>query len=132
MVRKIKLHAIGNDGNFNYYILDKKQEAAKVLFNLFFDVLNIDWSLYERNNKPTSNKGINIEKFKDHNINLFSSGKKNNVRANIFFGDKKMFLVILCSQKLRLKFNEELGKVSIMPEYKHKKDVKKIKSKKSK
>ena len=55
------------------------------------------------------NKERNIEKYRDfHQIAGISTKKS---RVGIFYGNKRLFLVIHCSQKLRLKFNKELFKV---------------------
>ena len=115
MVKKLKLRAIGNYGNFNFYIFDKKQDVAEVLSKIFKNVLGIFWRFneeYKDKKEKWRTKKINIEKHKDFHEKV-CSGKRN--RIDIFYGDKKMFIVIYSNEELRLKFNEELGKISFMP-----------------
>ncbi len=110
MKNKIKLHAIGNEGNFNYYIFDKKKVVVETLSKILTKILDLKINLYN----PDNNKKINIEKHKDFHENLGHRIRINS-RSDIFYGDKKMFITIHCSQKLRLKFNEELFKIVKMP-----------------
>jgi len=126
-MEKIKLYSIGNDNTLNHYILDKKQEVIDELFKIFYEVFNIKFQYY----RPyTNKKGKRITKKINFNKIKYShetEGKiiKNEVRVDIFYGNKKLFVTIFCSQKLRLKFNEALFKVSVMSKYKHPKNVKK-------
>lgn len=60
-----------------------------------------------------------FEKKKDIHKSIFGRGQEE--RLDIFYGDKKMFITIYCSQKKRLKFNEELFKIAEMPKSKIKK-----------
>ena len=114
-MKKIKLYGVGNEEDFNYYEFDKMQRVAEKIATIVKKIFNINWEFYEGyENKKGDwiNKKINIEKFKDLHDNF---GGKNS-RIDIFYGDKKMFIIIHCSKKDRLKFNEELFKISIMPE----------------
>ncbi len=124
MVKKIKLHSIGNQENFNFYIFDKKKEV----FNILNDILNkIDAKFYDydQNNENINMEKISMEKMKDVHWSTTAIGRKS--RVDIYFGDKKMFLVINCPQDTRLKFNEELFKIAEMP---GSKKIKKTKHKK--
>ena len=105
---KIKLHGLGNNGNFNFYIFDKKRRVYFHLEKIFRDIFKVHLEFYDENNKK-----INIEKYRDHHMSGFASnlGKP---RIDIFYGDRKMFITILCSPQLRLKFNKELFKISEM------------------
>ena len=111
---KIKLYAIENDGSFNRYEFDKKQEVADKIVKLFKDIFGIYWNFYEeyqtKKGKWNTRK-TNIEKIKDSHESLRDGGS----RIDVFYGDKSMFITIICSQENRLKFNEELFKISIMP-----------------
>lgn len=115
MVKKITLHAIGNDGNFNYYIFDKKQEVMEILARFFNEIFDAYWELEEtytsKKNKPKLKK-INIEKYKDKH---WGERCKSDTRIDVYFGDKKMFVTIHCPEKLRLKFNESLGALVKIP-----------------
>lgn len=113
---KIVLHAIGNNGNFNYYIFDKKHKVAIELSNLFSKIFDLYWDFHENyvtKSGVYKQKKINIEKYKDEHESLSSSNGLN--RIDIFYGSDKMFVAVNCQSKLRLKFNEELFKISKMP-----------------
>ncbi len=107
---KIILHSIGNDEKVNYYIFDKKQIVADYLSILFHDIFGIYWEFDELNDNGKSRK-ISIEKRKDVHEGLTCGS---DTRVDVFYGDKKMFISIHCNQKLRLRFNEELEKISVM------------------
>jgi hypothetical protein len=112
---KIKLYGIGNDGDFNFYIFDKKQEVADRLCIILKNIFRVYWELdYIKTNKKGKSfaKTVKIKNNKDYCETLGSS-------VHIFYGDKKMFLTINCSQKERLKFNEELFKFAEMPKPKN-------------
>ncbi len=115
-MKKLKLFAIGNEENFNYYIFEKKKGVLETLAKVFSKVFNLELMLYDidnmENGKCKSRKR-NIKNIKDYHESLGSiSGKS---RIDIFYGSKKIFVSIYCSEKLRLKFNEELAKISFMP-----------------
>jgi len=121
---KIKLYEIGNDGNFNWYAFDKKQQVAEYLSMILNKLFHTYWGFqeeYQNKKKKWITRIINIEKYKDYHQTVDSNKK---IRVDIFYSDKKMFLTINCSQEDRLKFNEELFKIAEMPK------LKKIKSKK--
>jgi len=104
---KIKLYAIGNEENFNYYIFDKKQKVAESLSMILHKVLGV----YLEFNNPENTKKVNIEKYKDYH----ERDRAGKIRVDIFYGDKKMFVTINCSEEDRLRFNEELFKIAEMP-----------------
>ncbi len=116
--KKIVLYGLGNYGKHNFYIFDKKQEVANSLSKMFGKIFNLYWDFYEENYKTGKRKKLNFEKFKDKHESLGNT--KNQSRIGIFYGDKRMFITINCSQKLRLKFNEELTNISKMLEKKKK------------
>jgi len=112
-MKKIKLYAIGNKKDFNYYIFDKTNEVIKILSKLFSEVFKVYFKLfeeYEDKRGKWKSKDINFEKIKDSHRNVSDYDDKG--RIDIFYGDKKIFVTIHCSQKRRLKFNEELAKIS--------------------
>jgi hypothetical protein len=100
--KKIVLHSIGNNENFNFYVFDKKQEVFDILNKIFFMDFDVNWS-YDKK----------IHENVDLHESVTDFGDK--IRIDIFLGDKKMFLTINCSDKLRLKFNESLFKYIEMP-----------------
>jgi hypothetical protein len=114
-MKKIKLVGIGNQDKYNFYIFEKKQEVVEALSKILSEIFQRDIDLYssEHQNKKgkwIAGKKINFERKKDEHINL----DVEEPRIDIFFGDKKFFVSIICSQKLREKFNEELGKITFM------------------
>lgn len=118
-MKKIRLHSIGNDKNFNYYIFDKKEEVISKLSPLFYQIFSLTWDSYD---ESTDKKGKWVKKkrafesYKDKHEALRSVG--NPSRIDIFYGDKKIFVSINCPQKLRLKFNEALFEIASMPKSK--------------
>lgn len=118
--KKIILHEIGNRDNFNYYVFDKKQWVMEILDKILWEIFEIEL-LY-----IPGKKKVNIEKFTDDHHNDY--GKKG--RLDIFYGKNKMYVTIICPEESRLKFNEELGKISIMPKPKKIKKKKFVKFKK--
>ena len=105
--KKINLYSIGNDGTFNHYLFDKKQFVIESLSAILYKISKIN--LLEA--YLLDKKKINIEKYVD--VHESDSGK--GLAIDIFYGNKKMYFTIICSQKLRLKFNEELFKIAKMP-----------------
>jgi len=126
MVKKFKLCAIGNHEKFNYYIFEKKQEVIIAVANLISGLLgSSDLPLfrdYQDKNKKWRMKKINYEKKKDFHEGFLSDKG----RADIYFGDKKIFVTFLCSNRLRLKFNESLEPITYMPKPKKFKENGKI------
>ncbi len=121
MKKKINLYAIGNEGNFSYYLFDKKNEVYLSLERL----LNEIFDFYLEEFVHENNKKTNVEKYNDlHKRSPINTS--NNSRVDIFYGNKKMFVTIHSSLKLRLKFNEKLFKIVNMPK------LVQIKSKKNK
>ena len=113
---KLVLHSIGNEDSFSYYVFDKKQEVARKLSYIFYNAFKADYELeedYDEKKDEVVVMGRNIEKYKDVHENV-SSVHTFGSRIDIFYGDKKMFVTVLCSQKLRVKFNEELLKHFVM------------------
>lgn len=115
-IKKLEIDSIGNDGDFNYYIFDKKQNIIEKLSEIIYEVFNLGLEfdeIYNEKKKIHERKKNWIGHYKDNHMSVYDAGKKS--RIDIFFGDKKMFLTIHCSQDLRLKFNEILFKISFMP-----------------
>ena len=126
-MKKIKLYSIGNEGNFNYYIFDKKEEVIEELGKTLREIFGIYISShesYEDKKGKWKERKINFERRRDfHEVIGYKINNK--PRVDMFYGSKKIFVTIICSQKERLKFNEELEKVSLMPKPK-KLEAKKI------
>jgi len=114
-MKKLKLFGIGNCEDFNYYVIEKSQEAIEKLSKIISATLGKKLDIYHdpEEEKDYKWKKRNFEKIKDvHEVLDFGPDSKNMV--NIFYGDKKIFLTIHCSQKTREKFNKALGKISKM------------------
>ena len=120
MVRKkITLHSIGNQDDFNYYIFDKKQIVVDVLSKIFVIDFDVNW------NEEIYNKKINRKTDLHEDI----SDIYDKIRIDLFYGKSKMYLTLICSESLRLKFNEALFKYATMLKYKFRKNVRKNKNK---
>ena len=119
MKKKLILHSIGNSGNFNFYVFDKKQKVAGILDKILGEILDMEM-LYPLSPKS---KKINVERYYDIHQGDFSK----NGRLNIFYGKNKMFVAIICSEESRLKFNDALFKYFTMPKPKKIKPKRKIK-----
>jgi hypothetical protein len=104
---KIKLYGIGNDEEFNVYTFDKKQKVAEYLSMILGTLFGINWEF-----EDSEFEKINIEGYKDLSQTIAS---RKGFHIHVFYGDKKMFLTINCSEKDRLKFNEVLFKVVEIP-----------------
>jgi hypothetical protein len=115
--KKIKLYSIGNEENFNYYEFDKTNRVIKILSKIFSELFKTDIHIYqgyENKKGKWVDKKINFEKRKDFH-EVISYKIDNKPRIDIFYGNKKMFITINCTDKEKLKFNDALGKSSIMP-----------------
>jgi len=113
-MKKLKLYCIGNSEKFNHYEFDKTTEVMKALSDIlerFFDVFICFHEDKKINIKEGYSGKINFEKYVDRHVVHRGKG----VRADFFYGQNKLFLTILCSQKARTKFNEELMKFFSMP-----------------
>lgn len=109
-MKKIKLYGVGNVGTFNFYIFDKKKEVHKILNKLFWDVFKIEWMEMSGDELDEKKPHFNIER----NSDFFQYiGAKPII--GVFYGKKRMFIVLLCSDVLRLKLNRRLEKIAIMP-----------------
>lgn len=118
-IKKIILHSIGNQDNLNFYVFDKKQNVMEILSKILWEIFEFE-PLY-----IPGKKKVNIEKFTD--IHHSDYGKGMSSRIDIFYGKKKMFVAIHCSEELRLKFNESLFKYAKMPKPKKIKPKRKVK-----
>lgn len=119
-MKKIKLYAIGNDGNFNYYVFEKTEYAQKLLGDVLGNCFKIYWPIIDENydfeKEKLRKKNNSVEKKKDF-LEVLSHYRntKKGVRAEVFLGDKKMYLVIHCSLRDRKKFNEAIDVFTKMP-----------------
>jgi hypothetical protein len=124
MKEKIKLHAVGNDKDFSYYVFNKSKKVHGILRGLFLGAFDIDWPLVEErfadNDKEEILK-VNIEEKKDFHEKIGGLKMGKSARIDVFYGDKKMFVTINCNSELRREFNRKLEKVAEMPEVKEKK-----------
>jgi len=115
-MKKIKLFAIGNHDKFNYYIFEKNQESVEILFKAISEVFGeeFEFPLYDEHQNKKGiwmNRKINFNKVTD----VYEwRGNDDDVRIDIFYGNKKFFVNINCSLELRAEFNDKLEKVSKM------------------
>ena len=114
-MKKFKLHAIGNDSDYNHYEFDKKQEVIEKFAQIFAKILDIDSYLHYETGDKREGKKINFEKYTDKYESDSSSDKK--AKITVIYGKKRIFLIVRCNGGLRLKFNGELFKYFEMPKY---------------
>lgn len=112
MKKKIVMYGIGNDDKLNYYIFEKTQKAFEALIKLFNKNLKINWQILmeEHVGNEIKEKKLLVKNFTD--THQSHRGKS---RLDIFYGKKKMFFTLHCSEKIRDKINEDLGKIATMP-----------------
>lgn len=107
-MKKLVLLGIGNYQNFNYYIFKKDKMLLKTLDGLFKKVF--DMRTHLSYDEIEENK-IDIFKLKDKHHSDIST----KVGINIFYGDKEIYLTIICNNAMRLKFNNTIEKITKMP-----------------
>lgn len=130
MKKKIILYSIGNKNGLNYYTFDKSKEAIWILASLFYK-FGIEIMLREDYDTPKGKwkkRDINFNKRYDM-FESFWSSKHKNFDVLIFYGKKRIFVVLNCSEKLREKFNKELAKITIASKLKKGNKPKSIRSK---
>lgn len=111
-MKKLVLLGIGNYQNFNYYIFKKDRMLLKTLDGLFKKVFDMYTHL---SYNEMDEKKIDIFKLKDkHHSDISGKG----VGITIFYGDKEIYLTIICNNAMRLKFNEAIEKITKMPKLK--------------
>ncbi len=106
-MKKIKLHEIGNEEDFNWYIFDKEQIVFNILNKILLMDFDIDLKLY----REDVGGEINIEKY----VDIHEHEGNNKLRIDLFYGKSKIYFTLICSSDLRLKFNESLFKYANMP-----------------
>jgi len=112
---KIKLLGIGNVGSYNYYIFEKKQEILKFFCNVL-GVLGLEFELYIEDKDYNRTKRLVKKHIDAHEV--VGTMAIHKARADIFYGKDKVFLMVHCSKVLREKFNDKVGKLSVMPKVK--------------
>ncbi len=119
-MKKIKFYGIGNEGNFNYYTFDRSEKTKGVLTKILKSALNVEWTSQEWKKHELIKKDFLSLKDKHELI-----GSREGARIDVFYGEKRMFLVVHCSQTQRASFNSKLLKSFYMPKSKLKKMRKK-------
>lgn len=108
-MRKIRVYGIGNEGTFNYLIVGKDKDffkwLSKLLYNSFgiYDVSTVD---YENKKGKWVTRKKRISDFTD----LHETYEGN---VDVFYGKKKVFIVLNTTFSRRKKFMEELSKISL-------------------
>ncbi len=121
--KKLVLHGIGNFKDFNFYTFDKTKEVHKILFELIEKIFKIRWSLFKTVTDEKGNEKeipVDISKLCDIHEDLCRTKFFKEKIVDIFYGNKKMFLVIHCPTELRKEFNTKLKESFIIPEVKKK------------
>jgi hypothetical protein len=110
---KAILYSIGNRDKYNFYILNKKNEAITPLFNSLSKIFGCGFNEYEDYKTKEGKwdlRKIDYEKLTDEHF----SDTSNESKIDIFLGSKKIFLTIICSLPKRDEFNNELFKFADM------------------
>ena len=124
MTNKLILYGVGNEGTFNHYTFDKIKKVQVVLTKIFKDVLNVDFpSVKEFENEKGEFEciEINVEENKDFHEALGNSKPLGSPRVDIFYGQKRMFVVIHCSLEKRKELHKIIQEKFVMPNIKTKK-----------
>ena len=90
------------------------------MIGIFDKVFNVEFDLFDLEYTHEDKKGNCVRKKRKFNeFTDYYEGDKSvvnsNHRVNIFYGSKKIFVTIHCSEKLRKKFNKKLGEIGEMP-----------------
>lgn len=107
---KIKLCGVGNQGKFNHFIIQKKQESFELLRMIMKPLEIIPYGLdYD---EYTNKKGIpKIRKYKINKmIDKYAKFESKKARVEIFFGKNKIFVSIFTSFKNREKIMDVIQK----------------------
>jgi hypothetical protein len=120
-MKKIKLYSIGNKKDYNYYVFDKKNKVIEIIAKILGAVFQASWPLYSENHDTGKSRKINFENSKEGHSNII--GGNSNAKIDVFYGAKKLTLIIHCNLSLRRKLNEKLGEISHMPKQKIRKTV---------
>jgi hypothetical protein len=124
-MKKMKLLGIGNDGNFNYYIFNKDKKTITLLGKIIKKFFDIQWESKEGYHNKKDEWILVPKKMSELKDNHQQVGSKGEVRVDVFYGDKKMFLIVHCLESQRLSFNNNLLNFFQMPKPKmHKKKIK--------
>ena len=103
MVGKINLYGVGNEKNFNFYIFDKAQKIFEILRKEFKEIFNIEWPKYleYHNEKDEPVQELrNIKNYRDMHEHLEKLKTLNRkVRIDVFYGNKRMFVIVHCDEK---------------------------------
>ena len=121
-MEKIKLYNVGNSGKYCFYTFDKTQKVHKILSEIFHEIFDIHWPTTKTVDETENTKEVptNISKYEDFHetLQLTTNEFDTKKRIDVFYGKKRMFITIHCSQKLRKQFNEKLKEISEFPDIK--------------
>lgn len=106
-MQKLKLYGIGNQGTYNYLIVDFRPDFLKwfdAVVRLAKFPMDIDFEYLAA--KP----GKKMRPLKDTHMSYYDEGKKDGLRIDLFFGKKKVFIVLISTPAERKRFmNAVLG-----------------------
>ncbi len=122
---KAKILGMGNDGIFNYIIVNKNKSLFKWMSKLFRDSLEIEFYEYDeyKNKKGEwTTRKRRMEEFTDKHE---SYGNKK-AEIDIFYGKNKIFIMLRTSLEARKKLMKVLDKISSWKIPKIKNKIKKV------
>ncbi|MBI3622825.1 hypothetical protein HY212_01955 [Candidatus Pacearchaeota archaeon] len=123
-MEKLVLYAIGNSGKFNYFIFKKDKRLLEVLDKIFNKVFERYLQLYGDDIEQL--RGRDVFRLKDMHDPININGRGH--RIDIFYGDKRVYVSVICEDEDRVFINELLEEYAEMPEPKKLKKIKKKKN----
>jgi len=119
LTKKATIFGIGNSGDFNYIIIQKHKGMNAWLSYFLKEAFGEHYptAIYTFEKGKHDYKKRKAENLKDYHETLTRSHKHINKkvkrpRIDIFYGDKTIFITLICNKRKRKKFTEVLEKIS--------------------
>jgi hypothetical protein len=103
-MRKLTLCGIGNTGNYNHIIVRYRPN-----FFIWLDTI-VSAAGFPTDSDMRYYHGITGRQriFTDRHMSYYDEGAKDGIKMDLFFGKKKVFIVLLCNQEKRHMFTKSL------------------------
>ena len=113
-MKKIKICGIGNEGKFNYLILEKNLDFFEILSKILYEAFEIHddsirYNEYVNKKDKFVRRKKNIKTF----IDKYERFQNEKARVEVFYGKNKIFMSVYTSIPSRKKFMKILEKISI-------------------
>lgn len=113
-MKKIKICGIGNERDFNYWILEKNSDFFEILSRILYDAFGIiDDSIRYDEYVGKKDRLIRRKKNIKTLIDKYERFQNEKARVELFYGKNKIFMSVYTSFPNRKKFIQVLEKVSI-------------------